>query len=680
MKKERIEFLDIARGISMLAIIAGHMGNATINQFVYTFHVPIFFVISGYLIKESVDKQFIKRKAKQLLVPYVIACSCIVLGSGIKIWLTTHSILQFFQEIKRWVGAAVYGSGTIEYTGAFHLGKIGALWFLPALFFALIIVQYFIKCQVGFIGILVCSYVGYRTTEMFWLPLSIQAGMFASILVYAGYLARKYKVLEKDTSYIMASGATFIWLICILYGGRFYVVQNYCGNGILDIIGALAGSYVIILLCRYIEKNFPNIAYMLKFYGQTTLLCLGIHNFDLAVMPWMWTAIQNDLLNRFHFSATSVTGIIWICRIVIYAGIILVIKKIVPYFYKKRDREKVCFASPQYNNRIKYWDIAKGIAIILCVLGHTDLPYYLRMIIFSFHMPLFFIANGYFIKNYDVKNTIKKSVKSLLIPYATVCLISAMMYSLQGENTKFLENFIFKIKAMFGGMSKISTRFTSFDSVWLVWFVCCLFISRNLYVIIMRVFSKYSQTLAIGVLLTISFVGFCIGKYYAYMPWSLDVAMVALIFIGVGEWTRKKNFFSQSFFWTLIIPLAVWIYFLKMNIHIELATRAYPLGILSIIEAIVGSFVCIAFSKILEQFSILEAIFSWAGKNSMIILGVHCLEMMYFPWNKFVYQYLPVSLNWFGIFCVKMLCILMVTYICTIIIKICKKKDYHCKD
>ena len=45
MKKERIEFLDIARGISMLAIIAGHMGNATINQFVYTFHVPIFLLL-----------------------------------------------------------------------------------------------------------------------------------------------------------------------------------------------------------------------------------------------------------------------------------------------------------------------------------------------------------------------------------------------------------------------------------------------------------------------------------------------------------------------------------------------------------------------------------------------------------------------------------------------------------
>ncbi len=66
----------------------------------------------------------------------------------------------------------------------------------------------------------------------------------------------------------------------------------------------------------------------------------------------------------------------------------------------------------QQTQRIQYWDTAKGLAIILMILGHTDMPAILRGAIFSFHMPFFIIANGYFIKSYDV--TIKEQIKKSL--------------------------------------------------------------------------------------------------------------------------------------------------------------------------------------------------------------------------------------------------------------------------
>lgn len=51
--KNRIKFLDIAKGIAILAIIAGHTGPDWVKQFVFTFHVPVFFIISGYFLKEG---------------------------------------------------------------------------------------------------------------------------------------------------------------------------------------------------------------------------------------------------------------------------------------------------------------------------------------------------------------------------------------------------------------------------------------------------------------------------------------------------------------------------------------------------------------------------------------------------------------------------------------------------
>lgn len=50
-------------------------------------------------------------------------------------------------------------------------------------------------------------------------------------------------------------------------------------------------------------------------------------------------------------------------------------------------------------NRVEWIDVAKGIAIILMILGHCiSVDSWLRLIIFSFHMPFFLIASGYFYK------------------------------------------------------------------------------------------------------------------------------------------------------------------------------------------------------------------------------------------------------------------------------------------
>lgn len=50
--KKRYEYLDFARGISVLLVIIGHMVSLShgLGQWIYSFHIPIFFIISGILI------------------------------------------------------------------------------------------------------------------------------------------------------------------------------------------------------------------------------------------------------------------------------------------------------------------------------------------------------------------------------------------------------------------------------------------------------------------------------------------------------------------------------------------------------------------------------------------------------------------------------------------------------
>ena len=55
LDNKRLQYIDIAKGIAMICIILGHMGNANINRVVFTFHVPIFFFITGYFISDICD-------------------------------------------------------------------------------------------------------------------------------------------------------------------------------------------------------------------------------------------------------------------------------------------------------------------------------------------------------------------------------------------------------------------------------------------------------------------------------------------------------------------------------------------------------------------------------------------------------------------------------------------------
>lgn len=74
---ERIQWIDIARGIAILMVVLGHcIGNLddSVNQFILAFHMPLFFFLSGLCAKEENGQfmPFILKKARTLLVPQIV--------------------------------------------------------------------------------------------------------------------------------------------------------------------------------------------------------------------------------------------------------------------------------------------------------------------------------------------------------------------------------------------------------------------------------------------------------------------------------------------------------------------------------------------------------------------------------------------------------------------------------
>ena len=318
--------------------------------------------------------------------------------------------------------------------------------------------------------------------------------------------------------------------------------------------------------------------------------------------------------------------------------------------------------------RMQYWDVAKGIVILLVILGHLpQTPAQLTQAIYTFHMPFFFIANAFFIKHYDIKTHAKKSFKSLLVPYMIVCVLEAICYALRGNtdvyytyeilrvngdvisglDMTFGHIFLDKIADMFAGISFTSSRFKAFESVWIVWFLAVLFVAKMLYVGIMKMVST-RRYISLGLMLVLAFIGMRIGQDFAFLPWSIDVALVCLPFMWVGDYLGKGRVLEHKNARSMyMLCLVAWLVLSSMGYRGELALRIYPGELIWMINAVLGTVVMIGLAKGLshKQNGIAD-FFAWCGKNSIVILGIHCLEHRFFDWNAWVYNRLPMNLHW----------------------------------
>ncbi|MBU2961958.1 acyltransferase family protein [Citreicella sp. C3M06] len=63
--------LDVARGIAILLVVAGHVFDGPAKDVIYAFHMPFFFLVGGYLFKAQGTGDALVRLLRKLIVPYM---------------------------------------------------------------------------------------------------------------------------------------------------------------------------------------------------------------------------------------------------------------------------------------------------------------------------------------------------------------------------------------------------------------------------------------------------------------------------------------------------------------------------------------------------------------------------------------------------------------------------------
>ncbi len=330
MSSSRNISVDIARGIAIIAVVFGHLGIADINRVVFTFHLPIFWLITGYFTREGETLSgVVKKRFRTLLVPYYTSCIIIIIESCIFQIIKRQPEL-IVERLKFWGFATLYAAGD-PYTEPFVIISIGAIWFLWASFWGNIFLNMVLKLKPVHrsIAVAVLFALGYYTRDICWFPLSIQAGCCSTFFMYVGYLVKEVRSIYERASDELKVSLLLIslggWMNFMMQFQSFWLVHSDIGRGILDVIGSLCGCYVLIVISKEIEKRFRIVGRGLAFFGRYSIIVLLAHHMELSLFPWH---ALDGLMNDYGCGSVSSFIMLMSCKFLWIIGVTVFFSRI----------------------------------------------------------------------------------------------------------------------------------------------------------------------------------------------------------------------------------------------------------------------------------------------------------------------------------------------------------------
>jgi fucose 4-O-acetylase-like acetyltransferase len=288
------------------------------------------------------------------------------------------------------------------------------------------------------------------------------------------------------------------------------------------------------------------------------------------------------------------------------------------------------------SKRIEYLDIARGIGILLVVLGHNDLGAlspFSRQVIYSFHIPLFFFLSGYFINtSVPFVEYLQKRFHTVLKPYLfTILLI--YFASVSFEKMGFQNAIVRILKALYG-----SINYLDWGQLWFLPHLFVVSLYAFLFITLMdRLRNRWLTwgilltTLVISTIFLHVFYPFTISafgrQYELYgLPFSLDLVLLSGFFFILGKEVRQAA--PERMFNSIFILIGAGIGLLLLNYsfsdRVDIAIRVYQSFLINTTEAILGILFVLTLSRQMEVHArALAAPLKYAGNLSLIILLFH---------------------------------------------------------
>lgn len=323
---KRVAYIDVMRGIGIFLVVFAHIHAAegkSINGFIYTFHMPLFFFVSGFVYKKKEEKfqQFLRKKIAAIVVPYFCWA-----GLSFLYWSVIERSLRS-AEGQISVTKAFFGIFLGEYQ---YLMFNVVLWFLPVLFGVEIAFEALMrmKCSryLKVILLVLSGTIGLLLFEA-ELPWGINK-VFRYLIFYAvGYACSKVPwsniSIHKRTSIVVLWGGVglLLYFLGLTEGIWFYII-------------ALAGIFAAMMISILLQN-----VKLLQLLGRNTLAILVMHGPFYRVVIFVSALLLHTSTEQLRES--FLVSVLFSIFVICFLGIpIIILNKYLPWMIgKKKVRE-----------------------------------------------------------------------------------------------------------------------------------------------------------------------------------------------------------------------------------------------------------------------------------------------------------------------------------------------------
>lgn len=292
-EKKRIVWIDQLRAIAFYFVGLGHLNSyyGPLNVWIYSFHMPMFFLISGLnlnitKIYNTKFKDYFLHLVQRMLVPYFWLQ---LISTGIKYFTFRNEVSVFKYFLGMFVGNnRIFGAAS------------NAMYFVLVLFLAQVCFWFVIRgtkankihmCLI--LAILSVASFATQNADMPWHLNVVPTGMafmFIGRLLMDGFVSAEESLEKIKKPLYFGIGAALLTVGYFLarYNGRISIHANFYGKNylvfLLSAVISFAGFAFIIM-------KIPSVK-LLSFIGKNTLFFLGIHEPFLVLVrdsfPQFW--------------------------------------------------------------------------------------------------------------------------------------------------------------------------------------------------------------------------------------------------------------------------------------------------------------------------------------------------------------------------------------------------------
>ena len=303
------------------------------------------------------------------------------------------------------------------------------------------------------------------------------------------------------------------------------------------------------------------------------------------------------------------------------------------------------------------FDVLKGIAITLVLIGHTDFGPF-RAFIYSFHMPLFFFIAGFFLKKRPLQTEICLSAKRLLIPY----LFTAFWFCIAATcvDSSRLHNVM--VVCLLGFRAQYTPDWIH-EHIGIMWFFWALFWAR---IITSTLIQKIkSETWLSLIFFVLALLGMFLNKR-VFVPFCIPQGMCAAGFLFVGYLIKKYNVLGNVISAQIFPLLAIiWAYNWNrggIDMYNCIFRSGYIFDLMGAVVAFIALYTIVKQCYSSKSF-LWNSIRFW-GRYSIVIYSIHSVEYSAAKW-KIVANYIHIPLDYITPFCIsaRMTTVILISFL-----------------